>query len=152
MTRDVKRRIADSDTPVRLAEVQLTESQTATIPLGIEITGKRPKYLRYHIWDPDGTVTESTAEWTERAKPLPRLASEQLMHPVVRETIIQNPTLFQIVTPIKLKVFEDLLKDHPNQVFVKSVCNGLRYRFWPWADIWKPGYPDELDLSRPQAK
>jgi len=69
------------------------------------------------------------------------------MHPVVRETVIQNPSLFEIITPIKLKVFEDLLKDHPNQVFVKSVCDGLQYGFWPWADIWKPGYPNELDLS-----
>jgi hypothetical protein len=151
MTKGVKRRIVVTDTPVRHAVALPTENQTATLPPGIEVIGKRPKYLRYHIWDPDGAVADTTAEWTERAKPLPRPTSVQLMHPVVRETIIQNPTLFEIVTPIKLKVFEDLLKGHPNQNFVKSVCEGLRYGFWPWADIWKPGYPDELDLSRPQA-
>jgi hypothetical protein len=151
MTRDVKRRIVDTDTPVRLAVALPTEKQIATLPLGIEVIGKRPKYLRYHIWDPDGTVSEMMVEWTERAKPLPRPATVQLMHPVVRETIIQNPTLFKIITPVNLKVFEELLKDHPNQDFVKSVCVGLRNGFWPWTDIWKPGYPDELDLSWPQA-
>jgi hypothetical protein len=31
------------------------------------------------------------------------------MHPVIQETVIQNPTLFNIVTPINIKVFEDLL-------------------------------------------
>jgi hypothetical protein len=96
-------------------------------------------------------TAETTAEWTERAKPLPRLSSVQLMHPVLRETVSQNPLLFKIVTPINLKVFRDLLLRHPNQAFVKSICDGLRYGFWPWADIWKPGYPDELDLTRPQA-
>jgi hypothetical protein len=111
------------------------------------MAGKQPKYLRYHIWDPDGTVAETTAEWTKRARPLPRPLTVQTMHPVLRETVIQNPTLFNIVTPIKIKVFEDLLRDHPNRYFVKAVCEGLRYRFWPWADIWKPRYPDELDLS-----
>jgi hypothetical protein len=125
--------------------------RNAMLPLRIELSGMWPKYLRYHIWDPDGTVAEMTAEWTKQAKPLPRLSNVQLMHPVIRETVIQNPTLFNIVTPIKIKVFEDLLLKHPNQAFVKSVCEGLQYGFWPWADIWKPGYPDELDLSQPQA-
>jgi len=64
-TRDVKRQIVDIITPVRHMEAQPTESPTATLPLGIEVTGRRPKYPQYHIWDPDGTVTETTAEWTE---------------------------------------------------------------------------------------
>jgi len=151
MIKGVKQQTVVTDTPVRLAVALPTEKQIATLPLGIEQAGMGPKYLRYHIWDPDGSVTETTAEWTERAKPLPRPSTVQLMHPVVRETVAQNPSLFEIVTPIKLKVFENLLCDHPNQAFVKSVCDGLQYGFWPWADIWKPGYPDELDLSRPQA-
>ncbi len=150
-TKGVKLQTAATDTPVKLAEAPPTERRIVTLPLGIEQAGIRPKYLRYHIWDPDGAVSETTAEWTEHAKPLPRPSTVQLMHPVLRETVAHNPALFKIVTPIKLKVFESLLHGHPNQAFVKSVCDGLRYGFWPWADIWKPGYPDELDLSRPQA-
>jgi len=149
--KDVKQQTVVTDTPVRHAVALPMEKRIAMLPLGIEQAGRRPKYLRYHIWDPDGSVTETTAEWTERAKPLPRPSTIQLMHPVVRETVAQYPTLFEIVTPVKLNVFEDLLRDHPNRAFVKSVCDGLRYGFWPWSDIWKPGYPDELDLSHPQA-
>ena len=49
-----------------LAVALPTEKQIATLPLGIEVViSKRPKYLRYHIWDPDSTVFEMTAEWTE---------------------------------------------------------------------------------------
>jgi hypothetical protein len=110
----------------------------------------RPKYHRYNVWDPDNEQTDTTAEWTEHAKPLPRPSPEQLMHPITRQTISDNPDLFQIVTPVKVDVFEDLLQDHPNQPFVKSVCDGLRYGFWPWADIWKPDYPESLDLSQHQ--
>ena len=58
------------------------------------------------------------------------------MHPTMRETILQNPKLFKIITPIKVDVFEDLLVGHPNPSFVKSVSDGLQYGFWPWADIW----------------
>jgi hypothetical protein len=125
MTKGVKQQTVITDTPVRHAVAQPMENIIATLPPGIEQAGKRPKYLRYHIWDPDGAVAETTAEWTERAKLLPRPSSVQIMHPVIRETIAQNPSLFKIVTPIKIKVFEDLLHDHPNKVFVKSVCDGL---------------------------
>jgi len=124
-TKDIRRQTADIDTPVKVAEAPPMGSRNTTLPLGIELAGMRPKYLRYHIWDPDGLVTETTAEWTERAKPLPRPSNVQLMHPVIRETVIQNPMLFNIVTPIKIKVFEDLLLKHPNRAFVKSVCKGL---------------------------
>jgi hypothetical protein len=147
MTKGARQQTVDTDMPVRHAVAQLMENIIAMLPPGIELAGKRPKYLRYHIWDPDGAVAETAVEWTEQAKPLPRPSSVQLMHPVIHETITKNPSLFKIVTPIKIQKFEDLLLDHPNQDFVKSVCKGLHYGFWPWADIWKPGYPDELDLT-----
>jgi hypothetical protein len=66
------------------------------------------------------------------------------MHPIVRETVSAHPNLFEIVTLIKIETFESLLADHPNPAFVKSVCDGLRYGFWPWANFWQDGYPDGL--------
>lgn len=69
------------------------------------------------------------------------------MDPVVGETVAKHPELFKIVTPVKIDVFKNLLRNHPNPSFVKSVCDGLRYGFWPWADISKPDYPAMLDLS-----
>ncbi|KAJ7817153.1 hypothetical protein B0H13DRAFT_2379859 [Mycena leptocephala] len=66
---------------------------------------------------------------------LPRPPPSIVSSPPVRSTIDNNPHLFKIVTPIKVDVFESLLHDHPNQPFVKSVCDGLRYGFWPWAEF-----------------
>jgi hypothetical protein len=146
-TKDVVVSAAVTNTPAKLVEVQITASQHANLPQRIELCGMRPRYLRYNVWDPNEKHTLTTAEWTETAKPLPRPSPEQLMHPVVRETIEKNPELFKIVTPVKIEVFEDLLRDHPNRPFVKSVCDGFKYGFWPWADIWKADYPETLDLS-----
>jgi len=67
----------------------------------------------------------------------------------VSKTISENPSLFEIVTPINVNRFEDLLSDHPNQPFVRSVCTGLREGFWPWANTLKDGYPVIHDGSRP---
>ena len=60
-----------------------------------------------------------------------------------------NPSLFQIVTPINVDLFHNLLSNHPNPQFVDSVCAGLREGFWPWADTLKDGYPSVFDASRP---
>jgi hypothetical protein len=54
-------------------------------------------------------------------------------------TIAKHPDLFKVVTPINVEVFAHLLGDHPNQPFVRSVCDGLRNGFWPWADTLLPG-------------
>jgi len=89
----------------------------------------------------------TSAEWTHTAKPLPRPPSIQLMHPVIGRTVSEHLNLFKIISLIKIDHFKNLLDDHPNQPFVKSVRDGLKYEFWPWADIWKPDYPKTLDLS-----
>ena len=91
----------------------------------------------------------SSADWSETAKPLPMIPKAELMNPVVLKTIHENPQLFDIVTPININRFEELLKSHPNQPFVKSVCQGLCEGFWPWANTFIGEYPDTFDLSFP---
>lgn len=66
-----------------------------------------------------------------------------------RKTISEHPELFQVQTPINVNVFESLLKDHPNPLFVKSVCTGLREGFWPWADSLSDTFPTMHDESCP---
>ena len=109
----------------------------------------QPKYLRHNIWEGDDVFSKSSADWSETAKPLPMIPKAELMNPVVLKTIHENPQLFDIVTPININRFEELLKSHPNQPFVKSVCRGLREGFWPWADTFIGEYPDTFDLSFP---
>ena len=111
--------------------------------------GMRPRYLRHNVWDPDSEFSRTTADWTETARPLPRPPLEELQDEVTAKTIRENPDLFKIVTPINVDIFESYLSDHPNQPFVRSVCQGLREGFWPWADTLKEGYPATHDESQP---
>jgi len=139
--------VAGTTMRVKSVEAPTMVNSAVGHPQRIEFYGMRPKYLRYNIWDPDGDLAVTTAEWTHTAKPLPRPPSVQLMQPIVSDTVSKHSHLFKIVSPIKIDCFKDLLTDHPNQPLVKSVCDGLMYGFWPWADIWKPDYPETLDLS-----
>jgi hypothetical protein len=63
------------------------------------------------------------------------------------ETIRRHPGLFVVDTPIRVDNFERLLIHHPNPPFVKSVLNGFRNGFWPWADTRVGEYPYTLDES-----
>ncbi|TFK62215.1 hypothetical protein BDN72DRAFT_777343, partial [Pluteus cervinus] len=91
--------------------------------------------------------TSSVALWTESAPPLPFPSLAELDNPIYLKTLRENPTLFKIVTPINVDMFEFLLTNHPNCPFVESVCRGLREGFWPWADTLRDGYPISHDES-----
>jgi hypothetical protein len=62
-------------------------------------------------------------------------------------TLTENKHLFKLVTPINIDVFQSLLTRHPNQPFVRSVVDGLREGFWPWADTHPGFYPETYDVS-----
>ena len=109
----------------------------------------QPKYLRYNLWESGSNLSPTTAEWSERALPLPRPPRPELLNPIVSKTVTDHPDLFQVNTPINVDVFEDLLKFHPNPDFVRSVCAGLREGFWPWADTLREGFPTTHDESKP---
>ena len=98
-----------------------------------EIFGLQPKYLRHNLWEEGSSLSPTTAEWSERACPLPRPPAAVVSDPILSKTISDNSDLFQVNTPINVDVFESLLQRHPNPAFVSSVCTGLREGFWPWA-------------------
>ena len=107
-----------------------------------------PKFLRHNWWR-DNVFSVSTAEWSENAVPLPRPPLNELNNLITLKPIRDHPSLFKIVTPIFVTRFRQLLQHHPNQPFVKSVCDGLLNGFWPWADTLKDGYPITHDASNP---
>jgi len=111
-----------------------------------------PKYLRYNLWDPEFDFSLTTTDWTETAAPLWRPPASEFSNPDVNKTIQDKPHLFSIVTPINVPVFEAYLVSHPNQLFVHSVCQGLREGFWPWASTTKEGYPIINNKSRASPK
>ena len=114
-----------------------------------EIYGLQPKYLRHNLWEESSTLSPTTAEWSERARPLVRPGLSEYANSAAVKTILDNPDLFQVRTPINVDLFESLLQDHPNPAFVNSVCVGLREGFWPWACTMTDSFPITHDESRP---
>ena len=55
--------------------------------------------------------------------------------------------LFKVNCPIIVDRFKELLVDHPNQPFVKSVCRALHEGFWPFANTRYGDYPTTWDFS-----
>ena len=101
------------------------------------------------MWQDGSSLSPTTAEWSETAAPLPRPPPFEISNSAAQHTIANHPSLFWVHTPVHVDVFEDLLKNHPNPKFVKSVCTGLREGFWPWADTLNSGFPTTHDESRP---
>ena len=130
--------IVTSAKAVRKVDTERTNARSESYR---RVLGLHPKYLRYNLWSPSPQLTPTIADWSKTAIPLPRPPLSELSNPIVSQTISENPSLFKIITPINVDHFEDLLSDHLNQAFVRSVCSGLREGFWPWANTLKEGYP-----------
>jgi len=141
--------IASTATSVRNAGNPGTEGTNARNKSYEQILGARPKYLRYNLWHPDSRLSPTTAEWSETAVPLPFPPMAEIDDPIACQTISKNPSLCKIITPINVDRFEKLLSDHPNPLFVDSVCADLRRGFWPWANTLKDRYPSIYDGARP---
>ena len=125
--------------------MSVQDASSTAIWSWIAIQGKKkltrnlqPKYLQYNTWTV-GHFSPHTADWTINATPLPSIPSNKHDDVITSETILNNPTLFQIVTPINIDLFESLLSTYPNQLFVILVCRGLREGFWPWANTLLDG-------------
>jgi hypothetical protein len=109
-----------SDTHANDASGQVTDKTLAT--LRRDLTRElQPKYLRHNIWDGDDYFSKSSADWSETAKPLPSIPNSELANPVTTKTIRENPRLFDIVTPINVDRFENLLQSHPRSSF-RKIC------------------------------
>ena len=100
------------------------------------------------MWRESDPPRNTSAYSTLTAAPLPSPPENELQNEAARETISKNPDLFKIVSPIKVEVFEEYVKDHPNPPFVQSVARGLREGFWPFADTSDPKFPTTHDGSR----
>ncbi|CAA7267701.1 unnamed protein product [Cyclocybe aegerita] len=87
---------------------------------------QRTPTLRWRESDTPRTVS---AYSTLTAAPLPSPPRNELQNKVARKTISQNPDLFKVVSPIKVDIFKEYVKDHPNQSFVQSVARALKKGF-----------------------
>ena len=108
-----------------------------------------PRFLRNLVWDDRDVPHRSFIDVSLTHDPVPDVLPDVRSDPIIAATLAACSDLFKIVTPIKTDVFQNLLSDHPNQPFVRSVCRGLREGFWPYADEKPDTYPDTWDEVRP---
>ncbi|KAL7279056.1 hypothetical protein ACG7TL_006891 [Trametes sanguinea] len=109
----------------------------------------RPKFLRSFVWDDLGSPAKRFSSVSYTHPPLLDVPLNVRCDPVVNSTLRARPDLFEIVTPINVDRFAELVADHPNQDFAQSVVKGLREGFWPYADSKPDSYPDTWDEVRP---
>jgi hypothetical protein len=69
---------------------------------------------------------------TEFADPLPSPPEALVNNLEIKSTLRHLGQYIKVETPFNVDRFENLLADHPNQPFVKSVMRGLREGFWPF--------------------
>lgn len=107
----------------------------------------RPRYLRSFIWSDGERHISQTALGTETDPPFPGVPLEAFENAALVQTVIHNPRLFRISSPIDVDLLERLLSSHPNQPLVSSFCKGLREGFWPWSRPVR-SHPVTLDGSK----
>ena len=139
---------ASTITSAKTATKQDTGAKTARKGPN-EVFGLQPEYLCHILWNEGSTLSPTTVEWSETALPLPCPPLSETSNPILNKPIAGNPDLFQVLTPIKVDVFESLLKNHFNPAFIQSVCMGLCEGFWPWADTLSGDFPLQHDESHP---
>jgi hypothetical protein len=95
---------------------------------------KDQAFRRGLVWRDGEKCTSPSAESTLYAPPFPTIPPHELENQAALSTINSHPDLFKIITPFNVDRFESLLKTHPNQPLVSSVCQGLREGFYPPAN------------------
>jgi hypothetical protein len=143
-----RKRIAVDCTSATSAGKQVIEERSVDLGSS-DFVPQRPRYMQRFVWTDvnDTQCLSPTASCTLSDSPLPRPPPEEFMNVDAITTIRNNPHLFEIVTPIHVTRFEELLESHPNRPFVLSVCTSLREGFWPWANTQKEEYPATWDFS-----
>lgn len=93
-----------------------------------------PLFRRRFVWSGHhhNDLFSPSAAATEYAEPLPSPPDSLLNDPEIQSTLEYLNPYIKVETPFNVDHFENLLADHPNQPFVKSVMKGLREGFWPF--------------------
>jgi hypothetical protein len=106
-----------------------------------------PRYKRGFVWNKfsSAPVLSPSALATESAPPLASPPSRLINDPDIQSSLHTMKDFIKVETPFNVDRFEMLLYDHPNQPFVKSVMNSLRYGFWPFDEgFWEDDRDDVI--------
>ena len=93
-----------------------------------------PRYKRGFVWEKPSSSSRlsPSAFATETAQPLSSPPAHLVHDPDIQSSLRAMRDFIRVDTPFNVDRFEALLYDHPNQPFVKSVMDSLRYGFWPF--------------------
>ncbi|KAF8806503.1 hypothetical protein BYT27DRAFT_7101712 [Phlegmacium glaucopus] len=81
----------------------------------------------------------------ETARPLAMPPPHLLNDLDIQSTLHMLCNYIRVETPFNVDHFESMLYDHPNQPFVKSVMDSLRYGFWPFDEgNWEDNHDDTM--------
>ncbi|KAJ7129202.1 hypothetical protein C8R44DRAFT_615205 [Mycena epipterygia] len=108
-----------------------------------------PRYFRGYGWNAHSPTSSHTAHCTEIDSPLPRPPASEYKNIIATTTICENPCLFSVSTEIQAGRLRELLKTHPNPVFVDSIIATLTEGAWPFADTrHTSGFPITYNNSQ----
>lgn len=103
------------------------------------------------VWEDDGETSFSPcSQLSLTADPLPDRPPPRLLPPKLVRTVEKHPDIFKVVTTLNVDAFEGLLRKHPNRPFVRSVVQGFRQGFWPFANV--PRARNTVDESKGSTK
>ena len=113
-----------------------------------------PLFRRRFVWSRrhyNDTLSPAAAA-TELAEPLPSPPEDLFNNAEIQSTLLNLNQYIKVETPFNVDRFENLLADHPNQPFVRSVMKGLREGFWPFdegewdleSNTFRQNYSDEI--------
>lgn len=125
---------------------QPTSRLSAVLPT-VPRQSTRLRRFRGFIWDTTELYCTPLATLSEILRLLPRPPPLELENPITTHTLNYYSHLFNISTPINVNRFQQLLQTHPNQPLIQSVCEGLRFGFWPFAEPDMEVFPSTLEVS-----
>jgi hypothetical protein len=102
---------ADTDTSAKTVESPVMGTKSVWKGAD-EIFGLQLKYLRHNLWQEGSSLSPTTAEWSETAKPLPRPPFHEILNPVTSRTLLIIPISFRFELPSKsmcLNIFSNTI-------------------------------------------
>ena len=112
-----------------------------------DIISEIPRYKRGFVWEKSSLSSRlsPSALAMETARPLASPPPHLVNDPNIQSSLKAMHNFIRVETPFNIDRFEALLCDHPNQPFVKSVMDSLRYGFWPFDEgDWKDDGDDVI--------
>ena len=111
----------------------------------MDIISEIPRYKQGFVWNKPSPMSRlsPSALATETARPLASPPSHLINDPDIQSSLRAMHNFIRVETPFNVDLLEMLLCDHPNQPFVKSIMDSLRYGFWPFDEgDWKDDRDD----------